>query len=74
MKASVTRRYGSADEVKIEERPVPVPGPGEVYTQFNNLITEHYEEREKVKKKYARHGSDTLCPFAIAEKKKNTRK
>ena len=30
------------------------PGPSEVYTQFNNLVTEHYEERKKVEKKYER--------------------
>ena len=30
------------------------PGPGEVVTQFNNLITEHQDERAKVAKKYER--------------------
>lgn len=30
------------------------PGPGEVYSQFSNLIVEHNEERAKVAKKYER--------------------
>lgn len=30
------------------------PGPSEVYNQSKNLVAEHYEEREKVEKKYER--------------------
>ncbi len=30
------------------------PGPSEVYTQFNNLVSEHYDEREKLEKKFER--------------------
>ena len=30
MKAVVIRAYGGPEELKFEERPDPVPGPGEV--------------------------------------------